>query len=488
VVQRTIPAPPPREPAVKTPGPGRRFAGALGRRRGWVIASVVLLAAIVFVLVSGMRPEYDPYGWMVWGRQTLHWNLDTNGAPSWKPLTFLFTLPYALAGRGQQFLWMFTAVAAAFSGAVFAARIAYRLTGPAPGRRYAPVAAALFAGLGVLGIDGYWQLIVYANSDPMIVALCLAAIDCHLSGRPRLAFTMLVLASLARPEAWLFTGIYAVWAWRAVPQMRPLTIAGLVAIPALWFGVSALTAKSIFRAGDLALNSVSALHGNKIGGVIGRFLGLYSVPMKLAAAFAVMIAAVRRDRVSLTLAAAAFTWVATEIAFALHGWSAVPRLLTEPAAVMIVLAGSAVGRVLAEPPSASVVLRWAGPVAVVALAAALVPTARSRAREAHTEIVKRRQAGIKIDRLQAVIDRLGGADRIKACGQPVTFVGFQSTLAWMVDLNVGNVGYKPGRAIDRGDPIVLFKPHELGWQVRPIHTLPASRAACAKLRTDTAFG
>jgi hypothetical protein len=27
-----------------------------------------------------------------------------------------------------------------------------------------------------------------------------------------------------------------------------------------------------------------------------------------------------------------------------------------------------------------------------------------------------------------------------------------------------------------------------GWQVRPIHTLPANRVACSNLRTDTAFG
>ena len=45
-----------------------------------------------------MEPGYDAYGWLVWGRQTLHWNLDTNGAPSWKPLTFLFALPYAPFG------------------------------------------------------------------------------------------------------------------------------------------------------------------------------------------------------------------------------------------------------------------------------------------------------------------------------------------------------------------------------------------------------
>ena len=58
---------------------------------------------------------------------------------------------------------------------------------------------------------------------------------------------------------------------------------------------------------------------------------------------------------------------------------------------------------------------------------------------------------------------------MRACGQPVTLVGLQSTLAWALGLNVGNVGFKPGKEISSGKPIVLFRPHGLGWQVRPIH-------------------
>jgi len=71
--------------------------------------------------------------------------------------------------------------------------------------------AGAFAAVGVLGIGTYSHLVLIANSDPLIVLLCLAAIDCHLSRRPRLAFAMLVLASLGRPEVWVFAGMYAVW-------------------------------------------------------------------------------------------------------------------------------------------------------------------------------------------------------------------------------------------------------------------------------------
>ncbi len=452
------------------------------------MALVVLVASVLFVTLTRMQPEYDAYGWLVWGRQALHWNLNTNGAPSWKPLTFLFTFPYALSGRDQPWLWMVTAVAGAFSASVFAARLAYRLSGPAPGRRHAPVLAAAFAGVGVLGIVGYWPLVLIASSDPMVAALCLAAIDCHLSRRPRLAFGLLVLAALARPEAWPFVAVYAAWLWRAVPGVRVSTVLGMLAIAALWFGISALTAKTWLRAGEVALNTASTLRHDPIGGTISRFGGLYELPMWLAAAAGVALAVVRRDRVVLTLAGAALVWVAIEAGFAVHGWPAQPRYMIEPAAVFVVIAGSAVGRLLAAGPGVSQPLRWVGAAMVVILLAALVPTARDRFSVLRAEINQRRRAGIEIHRLAGVIASDGGARAILACGTAVSVVGFQSTLAWYLGLNVGFVGHKPGQAIHRHYPIVLFKPFDLGWKVLPIHIRRRQRARCDRLRTMTATG
>ncbi|MBV9421341.1 MAG: hypothetical protein JOZ98_00385, partial [Solirubrobacterales bacterium] len=185
MAEQTIAAPRIRE---RRRDPGREAARRFARRRWTAALAVVLLASTLFVVLTAMRPAFDAYGWLVWGRQALHWDLNTNAAPSWKPLTFLFTFAYSVVGRGALWLWMVTAVGGAFAAAIFAAKLAYRLTGPASGRPYAPVVAAVFAGLGVLGIDGYWQLILSATSDPMDVTLCLAAIDCHLSGRRRLAW------------------------------------------------------------------------------------------------------------------------------------------------------------------------------------------------------------------------------------------------------------------------------------------------------------
>jgi hypothetical protein len=473
------------EPRERVDAPRRPF---LRRRWPWVVLGVAALSAL-FVIVSHMRPSYDGFGFLVWGKQVLHWNLNTDGAPSWKPLPFLFTLPYAVAGKGQMWLWMGTAVAGAIAGGVFAARVAFRLTGPSPDRRWAPYVAGAFAGLGVLGINTYMHLVLIANSDALIVAVLLAAIDCHLVKRYRLAFGMLVLASLGRPEAWVFAGLYGLWLMWKIPtvSVRLMVIAGLFFIPAFWFSIPALTSKSWFISGDLALNQQTVIHGNKVIGVINRFRSLYELPMQLAMLLGVLLAALRRDRATLMIVGAAALWLVIEVAFAYHGWSAVSRYMIEPAAVMVAVAGGGIGWLLADTRTFGV-LRWLGPLVALAIIVALAPDARSRVRTMRGLIDDSRHSARQIDRLTDVINKDGGADTIKACGQPVSLLGFQSTVAYYVGLNVGNVGFRPGKSIGRGDQIVLFKPHDNGWQVRLYNLPPAVKARCDQLKTDSAFG
>ncbi|MEA2159777.1 MAG: hypothetical protein QOD66_2157 [Solirubrobacteraceae bacterium] len=453
-----------------------------------LVGATLALVSVAFVLWTGMRPNYDPYGWLVWGHQSLHWSLNTDGAPSWKPLTFLFTLPYSLLGGGAMWLWMVTAVAGGFAACVCAARIAYALIGPCPRRRWAPFAGAAFAAAAVLSVDGYWNLMLVAESDPLIVALLLGAIDAHLCGRSKLAFGLLVLAALGRPEAWLFVGLYGLWAVRAHQAMRMPAAAGLALIPILWFSVPALTSKSWLTPGDLALNSVNVIHGSKITGVLDRFLGLTELPITLAALVAFGLALLRRDRGTLLLAASAVLWVVLEIGFALHGWSAGPRYLVEPAAVVAVLAGTAVGWLLTLTLSGPRIPHWAGGLAVVVLLASLVSPARTHERRVRRVILDARAATTRMDRLVAVIARDGGRAGVLVCGQPVSVVGYQSTLAYYLGLNVSDVDFQPGRAIGSGKPIVLFKPDRLGWQVRPIHIAPSRRAHCKQLTADTSLG
>jgi hypothetical protein len=450
------------------------------------VALAIALVAIVVVAVTGMRPEYDPYGWLVWGRQALHWSLNTNGAPSWKPLPFLFTFPYALFGHAQLWLWMVTAVAAGLACPAFAGRIAYRLTGPCAGRPWAQPAAAAFAAIGVLALNGWWHFLLVANSDPMIEALCLAAIDSQLRRRSRLAYLLLVLAALGRPEVWLFVLIYAVWAWRARAIGQMWLLLGLFAIPLLWFGVPALTSKSALIAGDLAKDSVNAIRGAKVPGVLDRFLDLSPPPIELAALAGLGFAAVRRDRTILLLAGGVVLWVCIEIAFALHGWSAVPRYMFPAGAVVVAIGGAGVGWLLAQPlpvrAPVPTLAAWGGPALVMVLGAALVPAARSTARFVHGEISEARQYARQVDRLDKVVAREGGPAAVVRCGQPVSALGFQSVVAWETGLNVGDIGWTP---LPNGGPshaVIVFEPRGLGWVVRPVDT----RAnGCRSLRART---
>ena len=134
--QETIEAPPIRGPRParrvrRKPAP-RRLLTARSRRTAirWLLGRgrAAARSRRCSSCGPGARPGYDPYGWLVWGKLLVHAKLDTNGAPSWKPLPFLFTAPYALVGHYALWLWMITSVAVSLSGLVFAWRIAFRLT------------------------------------------------------------------------------------------------------------------------------------------------------------------------------------------------------------------------------------------------------------------------------------------------------------------------------------------------------------------------
>jgi hypothetical protein len=450
----------------------------------WLVAAGVLVFAAALILIVRTRPGYDPYGWLVWGYQTLRGQLDLGGAPSWKPLTWLFDVPFSLIGHDAMWLWMFTAVAAALGGAIFAGRIAYRLVARDVGARYPAIAAGVFAGLGLLGIQDYFHYVLSVQSDPMVVTLCLAAIDCHLGKHPRWAFVLGVLAALARPEVWPFIGLYAIWAWRTIPSMRWLVYAGLAAIPLLWFGVPTITNGRPFVAGQLALASPRELHNNKVIGTWQRYTALSYFPIELAALVALVWGFLRRDRVVLTLVAATLVWVVVEIAFVLHGWPGVPRYLFEPAATTIVLAGVAVGWVLqAIPKLNGRGLRWM-PVALVALlVVALVPGAITRARKEHKDIFHERMRTIQINRLQSTINSLGGYKAVLACGRPVTNVEYVSIMAWMTKRDVGFIGHKPKFELRQRYPIVLFTPLPNGWVVQPHHLEPSTQSSCSSLNS-----
>jgi hypothetical protein len=480
----------------------RRLGG--GWRALMIGGALLLGLSLALVLWARTRPSFDAYGWLVWGHQTLAGSLNTNAAPSWKPLPYIFTVPYALFGHYELWLWMVTCVAISLGGAVAAGRIAYRLTVAGPpvtagspthvsvgdvdrGRRWAGVLAGLFAAAALLGIGDWWHYMLSAQSDTMIAALCLAAIDCHLSRHPRWAFVLGALAALGRPEVWPFLALYSIWSWRAIPSMRRLITGGLAVLLLLWFGIPALTSRSPFVSASNAFGSGRRLRSNRVFGTVDRFLDLHETPLELAALVSLAWAALRRDFTLLVLAAGGVAWVIVEIAFSLHGWPGLGRYMFGAGGVMVVIAAVLVGRLLADlaplvarvrRPELATASTWLGVLLVAVLIGSLVPAAVSRARLERRDLHAQRLRTKEINRLSGVVARLGGAARLDACGEPLTRLEYQTILAWTLNHNVAAIGFKYGEAIGHGNPIVLYTPlPHGGWIVRAVHQrLPQCRS------------
>ncbi len=455
----------------------------LRRYAWWLVALGVVVLSGLLLLIAGTRPGYDPYGWLDWGYQTLRLSLDLGGAPSWKPFTYVFTLPYSIFGHYALWLWMLTAVSMSLGGAVFGGRIAYRLTAAEGDSRWPAIVAAIVGGAAVLGIQQYFHYLLSDQSDPMLVTVCLAAIDCYLGRHYRWAYWLGILASLGRPEVWPFVFLFTIWAWRKIPSMRWMLYTGPVIVAFLWFGVPTITNHRPNIAGQLALRSARELHKNKIVGIWDRFTALDILPVQIAALIATGLAVLRRSWTVVALAGCVMLWVVVEIAFALHGFPGVPRYLFEAAGLTGVLAGVGVGWLLLNASRFHRALpRWVGAPVAVVLVATMVPSAISQARLERKDIRHEQARTTEINRLSATINALGGYQHVAACGRPVLDVEYVSIMGWFMHRNTGTIGYRPKIELhNRRYPIVRFKTLSNGWKIQPYRTPARLKSYCSNM-------
>ncbi len=492
-----------REPAE---GDLRGFAR---RYMWWAVALAVVAFSIVLILWARTRPSYDAFGWLVWGYQTLHGSLDLGGAPSWKPLPYVFTVPFALFGRAQLWLWMVTAVAISLGGAVSAGRIAYRLTlagmsgtgatatmgtsrlrppGTTRGEHWAALVAGVFAFCALLGIEDYSHYILSVQSDPVIVSCVVGAIDCYLCGRRRWGFWLLILAGLGRPEAWPWLALYSGWLWYRDPETRKsiglMILAGALITLFFWFGIPTITNDRPFVSAQLAFNSPRELKNNQVLGTFGRFTELHYLPVWLAALACVAMAAWRRNRLVLIIAGCTAGWVLVEVAFALHGWPGLQRYMYEPAGTSAVLAGIAVGWLLAEARTIHVrIPSWAGVPVVAVLVLALLPGALAREHTEHKDLIHERGRTTDIKLLAPLIADLGGQAHIRSCANPVVDVAWVSSLAYYMNMDVGFLGRHPNEEIAGTKPVLIFMPlSHGGWSTTPYHLHQHDYASCKSLK------
>jgi hypothetical protein len=234
-----------------------RPAVAHGESRAWwqVPTKHFYIGLIVVSLIIGAlsllipsTPSYDPWAWIVWGREIVHLKLHTTGGPSWKPLPMVFTVPFALFGNAEPNLWLVIARAGAFAAVVMVFRLSARLTREVgsyftseldnPGRLLA-IAPALLAGViaavALAMSGGYISDNALGYSEGLATALMLVAVERHLDGRPKQAFAVGFFVALDRPEIWLFWGPYGLWLFWKHADARRLVIALFVLIPICWF-------------------------------------------------------------------------------------------------------------------------------------------------------------------------------------------------------------------------------------------------------------
>lgn len=213
-----------------------------------LLALALGLAALSLLIPS--TPSYDPWSWLIWGRETLHANLQTLGGPTWKPLPVVFTTVLALFGHVQPDLWLIVARA----GAVLAALLTFKLTfrvvwalddpaglgDPAGADRtlMRTLPAALAGLLAMVGLVLTGNLVsdgALGYSEGMLVAAALLAVERHLDGHRHQAFILGFVAALDRPEVWPFWGLYGLWLMWRDPSSRVLVISLAVLTLALWF-------------------------------------------------------------------------------------------------------------------------------------------------------------------------------------------------------------------------------------------------------------
>ena len=416
-----------------------------GVARGAPGLRVLVLACAALAAASLLLPAsltYDPWAWLVWGRNVAELDLVVGTAPSWKPLPVLFTTVFSFAGDAAPELWLVVSRTGALLAAAMAARLAMRWS---PGRlRWL---AGATAAVGLLLAHEYLRRSAVGNVEQLMVAFGLLAIERHLDGHRRQAVVLGALAALVRPEVWPFLGAYYLRLWFADRATRAAIVASLAAIPLLWFG------GALWGSGDALQPQHVVLHpGRPTPGAQTQHHGLraYSEffemlpPAVLAlAVLAVVLSLWPRSpalRPVAILATAALAWVTIISVMVERGFTVIPRYLFLPAALVAILAGigmaRAVGLVAGENGGR---LRLAAGVAVVAAVAASfgeLRLLRDDARAISSQADRDRDLG-------RAVELAGGAEAVRACGAVVTAWFEKSALAWELGVDMPEVTARP---------------------------------------------
>ncbi len=407
------------------------------------------LAALSLTWVSA--PTYDPWAWIIWGREVTQWDLVTTAGPSWKPLPVFFTTPFAVFGDDTApALWLLIARASGLLALAMAYRLGARLAGPWAG---AIAAVALFLS------DEFVFNFARGNSEGMLVALVLWAVERHLDGHRTEAFLLGFAAALLRPEVWPFWALYGLWLVLRDRDVRTAAIvfgSGGIAL-LLWFVPEYLGSGDWLRAASRARDpnpDSAAFADSPFVEVFVRSTAILSVPVYAGAVVAVLVAWRRRDRLPLALAAMATILMVAVALMTEAGFAGNLRYVALPAAFVCVLAGAgwvAVARAVRWP--------WAAALVIAAFAAPFVAADVDKLDYDMEKV--RYEANFYGPNLKAAIAKGGGREGIKACGKVFTGPFQVPAVAWRLHLHINEAEifpHGPGTSLAMGSTPLSVDP------------------------------
>jgi hypothetical protein len=469
------------EVAAPAPAHGRDSTGAtrlaewLHGGRLYISLAVVALVISAFSLLIPSTPSYDPWAWIIWGREIVHLNLQTTGGPSWKPLPVIFTTLFAPFGKAAPDLWLVIARTGALMAVAMTFKLALRLTRrtgaePADAQRSTGLAragelapgflAATIAALGLVSAGGFISDNALGYSEGLMAAVVLIAIDRHLDGQRRQAFAIAFAAALDRPEIWPFWGLYGLHLFWTDPEARKLVIGLFAAIPVFWFLPELWGSGHLFRGVNRAQNPRS----NSPAFASCPFCAelkdhawpLILLRIKAAAAFAVAVAGwglwrarrgqaggapQRADAAVLSLAVLGIAWLVLIAIMTQAGFSGNNRYLVLGAALVCVVGGvgwgwaaQIGGELLARvtKPAVATVSAVTALVVVFMFIPSWIGATAVDLPAAHKSLSY--QARLRSDLTRAVADA-GGASKLLRCGTIMT-EGFQVPMvAWTLGVH-----------------------------------------------------
>ncbi len=429
-------------------------ARAATNGRVYALLAAVALACGALSLLYPSTPTYDPWAWIVWGREIVHIDLQTTGGPSWKPLPVLFTMVFSLFGGAAPDLWLVVGRGGAVLAVLLAFRLGARLTG---GRGVPALTAGVVAAVALIISSQFVRTMSLGNSEGLLVAFTLWGVERHLDGRYRQAFVLGFLAALLRPEVWPFLGLYGLWLLLVDWGALWLVLSGFALIPLLWFLPELWGSGNLMRAADRAKQpnkNSPAFADHPFVKVVQDTWPLVITPVKAAAAFALALAAVdwvrrRRQGAVLAVGLLAIAWIVLIALMTQAGFSGNPRYIILGTSMLAVVGGVGFGRVVAF--AQDLVARVTSPrfataaagVVFVAMAVATAHWAAPRFRNFDDlDRALRYQAELRFD-LRDALAKVGGGRSFRNCGHATAGKFAVPLVAWYLDEHTLDVGLAP---------------------------------------------